>query len=164
MQVGACLLLDAGPAFDLSVAQRLVAERVRAVPRLRQRLVRTPPGCGRPVWVDDPSFDISRHLRRTRCPPPGDERALLDLAADVITEPLPDPGHCGPRCSSPAWPTITAATPMTSRLSSASITYLLTASAAWPSSPAWLTACPCRHQGRSRGPPHPVSGLPPAHG
>jgi len=90
MQVGACLLLDAGPAFDLSVAQRLVAERVRAVPRLRQRLVRTPPGCGRPVWVDDPSFDISRHLRRTRCPPPGDERALLDLAADVITEPLPD--------------------------------------------------------------------------
>lgn len=54
------LLLEARPAFDLAAAQRLLADRVRGVPRLRQRLVRVPPGCGRPVWVDDADFDLGR--------------------------------------------------------------------------------------------------------
>ena len=87
--IGAVLTLDAGPEFDLSTAERLIAERIRSVPRLRQRLVRVPPGCGRPVWVDDDGFDIRRHVRCLRCPSPGDERALLDLAAAVVAEPLP---------------------------------------------------------------------------
>jgi WS/DGAT/MGAT family acyltransferase len=39
--------------------------------------------------VDDAEFDIGRHLRRVACPPPGDERALLGLAADLVTQPLP---------------------------------------------------------------------------
>ncbi|MEU7837691.1 MULTISPECIES: hypothetical protein [unclassified Nonomuraea] len=38
MQVGACLILDTGPRFDLKRARRLIAERVGTVPRLRQRL------------------------------------------------------------------------------------------------------------------------------
>jgi hypothetical protein len=37
-QVGAVLLLEAGPGFDLAAAQRLLADRVSGVPRLRQRL------------------------------------------------------------------------------------------------------------------------------
>ncbi|MFI9846654.1 wax ester/triacylglycerol synthase domain-containing protein [Nonomuraea sp. NPDC051941] len=88
MQVGACLILDTGPGFELTHARRLIAERVGAVPRLRQRLVPTPPGCGRPLWIDDPAFDLDRHLHVTTCPPPGDEGALLDLAAAVISRPL----------------------------------------------------------------------------
>lgn len=87
--LGAVLVLDAGPGFDLSAAEGLLAERIRAVPRLRQRLRRPPPGCGRPIWVDDPDFDVANHLRRIDCPPPGDEQALLDVAAAVLSEPLP---------------------------------------------------------------------------
>ncbi len=61
MQIGACLALDAGPGFeagpgfdtgpgfDASAMRRCVADQILAIPRLRQRLVRTPPGCGRPV-------------------------------------------------------------------------------------------------------------------
>ncbi|WP_327103023.1 hypothetical protein [Nonomuraea glycinis] len=49
LQAGACLVLETGPDSDLALAQRLIAERIRAVPRLRQRLVPMPPGCGRPV-------------------------------------------------------------------------------------------------------------------
>ena len=87
--LGAVFVLDARHGFDVGSAQRVLAERIRAVPRLRQRLVRPPLGCGRPVWVDDPGFDAARHVRLRRCAAPGDEQALLDVAADVISEPLP---------------------------------------------------------------------------
>jgi len=67
----------------------VLGERIRAVPRLRQRLYRAPPGCGRPYWADDPAFDINEHVRQVRCPPPGDERAVLDLAAAQLRVPMP---------------------------------------------------------------------------
>jgi diacylglycerol O-acyltransferase / wax synthase len=87
--LGAVFVLDAARGFDVGSAQRVLADRIRAVPRLRQRLVRPPLGCGRPVWVDDPGFDPARHMRLRRCATPGDGQALLDVAADVISEPLP---------------------------------------------------------------------------
>src|SRR6266516_2200401 len=89
MHVGAVLVLGTGPGFSVQDAQRLLGERVRAVPRLRQRLRRAPPGCGRPFWADDPAFDLRRHVRQLPCPPPGDQRALLEAAAAVTGEPLP---------------------------------------------------------------------------
>jgi WS/DGAT/MGAT family acyltransferase len=58
------------------------------VPRLRQRLVRASFGCGRPIWVDDARFDIRHHIRAVRCPPPGNELALLEVAADFATRRL----------------------------------------------------------------------------
>jgi WS/DGAT/MGAT family acyltransferase len=88
-QIGAVLLLDGGPDFDVAAAAALVTDRVRAIPRLRQRLETVPPGCGRPIWVDDAGFDPARHVRRLSCPAPGDERALLDLATALVTERLP---------------------------------------------------------------------------
>src|SRR5918993_4595642 len=88
-QVGGILLLRAGPAFDTRAAEALLAERIRAVPRLRQRLAPAPPGCGRPVWIDDAGFDVAHHVRHVRCPPPGDEQALLGVAVDIVTDRLP---------------------------------------------------------------------------
>jgi WS/DGAT/MGAT family acyltransferase len=67
----------------------VVADRLGGVPRLRQHLVRVPPGAGRPVWVDDPQFTAAAHVRRVACPAPGDERGLLDLAADLVATRLP---------------------------------------------------------------------------
>ena len=87
--IGAVLRFAGIPGGDPTVIERLVAQRARAVPRLRQRLVRVPLGCGRPVWVDDPAADPAGHIRRIACPAPGDERALLDLAARIMTTPLP---------------------------------------------------------------------------
>ena len=66
-------------------AARLLGERIRGVPRLRQRLH----GATRPYWADDPEFDLGAHVREVRCPPPGDERALLDVAAAELERPLP---------------------------------------------------------------------------
>src|SRR5690348_10991927 len=87
--IGAVLMLDGAPGFTVAEARRVLGERIRAVPRLRQRLYRAPPGCGRPYWADDPAFDINDHVRQVYCPPPGDERALFDLAAAQLREPLP---------------------------------------------------------------------------
>ena len=85
MQVGAVLVLERDPGE----VESLLADRVRTVPRLRRRLVRAPFGCGRPVWVDDTGFDITRHVSRMVCPAPGDETALLDLASSLVIRPLP---------------------------------------------------------------------------
>jgi diacylglycerol O-acyltransferase / wax synthase len=87
--IGAVLVLGTAPGFTVAEARRVLGERIRAVPRLRQRLYRAPPGCGRPYWADDPAFDINDHVRQVCCPPPGDERALLDLAAAQLREPMP---------------------------------------------------------------------------
>jgi len=87
-QFGVILLLDPVGGFDLERARRLVAERVPAVRRLRQRLVRAPFGCGGPVWADDPRFDIASHVRAVTCPEPGDEQALLDCSLSVVMIPL----------------------------------------------------------------------------
>ncbi|GAB2817344.1 wax ester/triacylglycerol synthase domain-containing protein [Lentzea nigeriaca] len=91
MQVGAVVVLERDPGD----VESLLADRVRAVPRLRRRLVRTPFGCGRPVWVDDAGFDITKHLGRMVCPAPGNEVALLDIASALVIRPLPR--------SSPLW-------------------------------------------------------------
>ncbi|SPL98954.1 unnamed protein product [[Actinomadura] parvosata subsp. kistnae] len=88
-RAGAVLMLEPGPGFEVTRASALLAEWIRSVPRLRRRLVRVPFGAGRPVWVDDPRFDLRLHVRVAECPAPGDERALLDVAAAMLTGPLP---------------------------------------------------------------------------
>jgi WS/DGAT/MGAT family acyltransferase len=60
----------------------------RMVPRFRQRVVEPPLGLGAPVWELDPEFDLANHLRRDRLAPPGDLRALLDLAAELASAPF----------------------------------------------------------------------------
>jgi diacylglycerol O-acyltransferase / wax synthase len=76
-QFGVILRLDQAGGFGLADARELIAQRIPAVPRLRQRLIRAPLGCGGPVWVDDPRFDIHNHVRAVACRKPGDEPALL---------------------------------------------------------------------------------------
>jgi diacylglycerol O-acyltransferase len=89
MQVAAILVLNTASLLDLPAARDAIGQRIRAVPRLRQRLIRTPFGAGRPIWVDDPGFDIRHHVSAVTCPTPGDEAALLAVAADTLTRKLP---------------------------------------------------------------------------
>lgn len=41
------------------------------------------------MWVDDADDDPAFHVRRLRCAEPRDEQAELDLAARIVTDPLP---------------------------------------------------------------------------
>jgi diacylglycerol O-acyltransferase / wax synthase len=89
MQVGAVLVLDPPSPLDPAAVFAAVEDRIRGVPRLRRRLVTTPPGCGRPVWVDDAHFDLQYHVRTRTCPGAGTEADLLAVATEVITTALP---------------------------------------------------------------------------
>ncbi|HEY8739441.1 MAG TPA: wax ester/triacylglycerol synthase domain-containing protein, partial [Candidatus Dormibacteraeota bacterium] len=56
-----------------------VESRLPLLPRCRQRLVDVPLGLGRPVWIEDPDFDISNHLRRVHLPVPGTRTQLYQM-------------------------------------------------------------------------------------
>jgi len=84
--VGALLVLD---DVDVPTVAATLSSRLAAIPRLRDRLVTPPWGLGRPYWLADPTFDVAAHLTHVRCPAPADHDALLDVAATVLTRPLP---------------------------------------------------------------------------
>jgi diacylglycerol O-acyltransferase / wax synthase len=65
-----------------------LAGRLPLVLRYRQKLRTVPFRLGRPVWVDDPGFDIRYHVRRTALPQPGTDRQLADLMARVMSQRL----------------------------------------------------------------------------
>jgi diacylglycerol O-acyltransferase len=88
-QFGVVLVLDPAESLDLVRVRDLLDGRVRDIPRLRQRLVRVPFGCGGPIWVDDPDFDIGNHVTQTWCTAPGDEEALAATALSAVMAPLP---------------------------------------------------------------------------
>jgi len=52
----------ARPRPALSTLRASVASRLRHAPRFRQRLAFPPSALGEPYWVDDPGFDIRRHV------------------------------------------------------------------------------------------------------
>ena len=58
------------------------------MPRYRQKLVVPPLETGRPLWVDDPSFNLEYHVRHTALPHPGSEEQLLLLAARIFSQQL----------------------------------------------------------------------------
>jgi len=88
-QVGALLRFGPGTALGVDDIRRILADRIGGIRRLRQQLVPTPWGCGRPVWVDDQGFDIARHVQAVASRDPGDDTALLATAAELVTRPLP---------------------------------------------------------------------------
>jgi len=97
MNIGAILIVDAASDLDFATVRSTLARRLPRVRRLRQRLLKTPLACGRPLWVDSPDFDLDRHLSQTELPVPmapaagsgtvGDEQ-VLQIAADLVCTPL----------------------------------------------------------------------------
>ncbi|BCI87370.1 hypothetical protein NIIDMKKI_25760 [Mycobacterium kansasii] len=70
------------PAFDEFLSG--LVERASVIPRFRQILRTHPLDLGPPEWVDDPHFDISRHLHRLALPHPGGDAELFEMIATVM--------------------------------------------------------------------------------
>jgi len=83
---GACLFDGTPPRFE--ELEALIASKLDDIPRYRQRVRQVPLELGRPIWVDDPHFDLRYHLRHTALPAPGDDAALRRLVGRVMSQPL----------------------------------------------------------------------------
>ncbi|MFL5860221.1 MAG: WS/DGAT/MGAT family O-acyltransferase [Solirubrobacteraceae bacterium] len=87
MHVASCMLFEPEvPTYDELLEQ--ITGRLHLVPRYRQRLAFVPFNQGRPVWVDDPHFNIAFHVRHTALPRPGGEAQLKRLAGRVFSQAL----------------------------------------------------------------------------
>jgi diacylglycerol O-acyltransferase / wax synthase len=87
MHIGGVLLFE-GPAPAFEEFLDHVRSRLHLVPRYRQKLATPPLETGRPLWVDDPSFNLEYHVRHTALPPPGTEQQLFLLAARIASQQL----------------------------------------------------------------------------
>ncbi|HEX9712246.1 MAG TPA: wax ester/triacylglycerol synthase family O-acyltransferase [Actinomycetota bacterium] len=67
---------------------RLIDRRIHLVPRFRQKVRFLPLNLGRPVWVDDPGFDLAFHIRRSALPAPGGRRELAEAVQRIHSRPL----------------------------------------------------------------------------
>src|ERR1700761_1967116 len=87
MHVAGCMVFDGqAPGYEELVEQ--ILSRLHLVPRYRQRLAFVPLNQGRPVWVDDPHFNVRFHVRHTALPAPGDDEQLKRLAGRVFSQAL----------------------------------------------------------------------------
>jgi WS/DGAT/MGAT family acyltransferase len=87
MHVGACAVFEGEAPPYVDFAEEIGA-RLHLVPRYRQRLAFVPFAQGRPVWVDDPHFQLTYHVRHTALPRPGGEHQLKRLAGRVFSQAL----------------------------------------------------------------------------
>ena len=87
MHVGAVMIFDGPPPWYVEFADQ-VRSRLHLVPRYRQKLAIPPIETGRPVWIDDPSFNLEYHVRHTALPQPGSEEQLRALAARTHSQRL----------------------------------------------------------------------------
>ena len=75
-------------AVDYQEALDEVHRRLHLVPRFRQKLAFVPFNLERPVWVDDPHFNVEYHVRHTALPEPGTEESLKRLAGRIMSQQL----------------------------------------------------------------------------
>src|SRR5215208_1662525 len=87
MHVGSVLLFEGvAPTYDEFITQ--LERRLALVPRYRQKLAFPPLVQSRPVWIDDPYFNIAYHVRHTALPEPAREHELRRLAGRVFAQRL----------------------------------------------------------------------------
>jgi diacylglycerol O-acyltransferase len=87
MHVGAVLIFE-GPPPRYEDFLDHVRSRLDLVPRFRQKLAFPPFEAGRPLWVDDPAFNLAYHVRHTALPSPGSEEQLRNLTGRVFSQAL----------------------------------------------------------------------------
>jgi diacylglycerol O-acyltransferase / wax synthase len=78
--------------FDYDELVGLIAQRLDLIPRYRQKVLSVPGHLARPVWSDDPEFDLTYHVRRSALPRPGNDDQLHELVARLMSRPL-DPSR-----------------------------------------------------------------------
>jgi hypothetical protein len=77
-----------GPGLTLAELRSLVEQRLHLLGPLRRRLIEVPFGMDEPYWIEDPDFDLGKHLMEDSLAGPGDDHQLADLTARIAGRPL----------------------------------------------------------------------------
>jgi WS/DGAT/MGAT family acyltransferase len=87
MHIGSVSIMEGPPpAYEVFLGR--VAGKLPLVRRYRQVVRTVPLDLGRPVWVDDPYFNVEFHIRHTALPAPGNEGQLQNLVGRVMAQQL----------------------------------------------------------------------------
>ena len=87
MHVGGVSIFE-GPPPPHAEVSALIGDKLALVPRYRQVVRFVPLALARPVWVDDPHFNLGYHVRRTALPQPGGDEELRTLVGRVMSQNL----------------------------------------------------------------------------
>ena len=87
MIIGALMHFD--QRLTLEALQDLVRSKLVPHRRFRQHVVEAANRVGRPGWLEDSAFDLGAHVRKLDPPRPVDAAALVGLASEGMTAPLP---------------------------------------------------------------------------
>src|SRR5450631_2568983 len=87
MHIGGLTLVE-GPPPSMDEFLEQIRRRLHMVPRYRHKLAHTAIDSGRPVWVDDPNFNLEYHVRHTALPAPGKWQQLQELTARIYSQQL----------------------------------------------------------------------------
>jgi len=87
MHVGGLTIVE-GPPPPMEEFLEQIRRRLHLVPRYRHKLAFTALDSGRPVWIDDPSFNLEYHVRHTALPTPGGFDQLSGLTARIFSQQL----------------------------------------------------------------------------
>jgi diacylglycerol O-acyltransferase / wax synthase len=87
MHIGGLTIVE-GPPPSAEEFLEEIRRRLHLVPRYRHKLAYTAIDSGRPVWIDDPNFNLEYHVRHTALPEPGTWEQLQDLTARIFSQQL----------------------------------------------------------------------------
>jgi WS/DGAT/MGAT family acyltransferase len=93
MHVSAIEIFESGPlrtragGVDIDKIRAAYAGVLHRIPRYRQKLLWIPIE-DRPVWVDDPDFNLDYHVRHVSLPRPGGEEELRRVTSRIIANHL----------------------------------------------------------------------------
>jgi len=87
MHIGGVLIFGGDAPSKEELAAHIEA-RLHLVPRYRHKLSFPRFEMGRPLWVDDPSFNIGYHVRHTALPAPGSVEQLRLLVSRIFSQRL----------------------------------------------------------------------------
>jgi diacylglycerol O-acyltransferase len=93
MHIGSVAIFEAAPlatpegGIDFERILEAQESSLRTTIRFRQKLAWVP-RIDHPVWVDDPNFNLSYHMRHTALPAPGSVRQLKRLAGRIMSQQL----------------------------------------------------------------------------
>jgi WS/DGAT/MGAT family acyltransferase len=81
-------LLDGRGELRLMEIRSEIVARLDRLPAFRRVVYDSGRLAGRPLWLDDPAFDVARHVSVADLPAPADEAALLRCVEQLMAQPL----------------------------------------------------------------------------